>query len=79
MRVGHDISQDIPFYVNLVSDGSAMTESPETIYERVERLEDEVAVLRTEVDRLKHALRGKIARHEISLIKSGQDVRSIID
>ena len=51
----------------------------ETIYERVARLEDEVAALRSEVDVLKKALRNKIARHEVSLLKKGQDITSIID
>ena len=53
-------------------------EEAETIYERVAKLEDELAVLRTEVDILKRALRNKIARHEISMIKKGQDISSII-
>ncbi len=51
----------------------------ETIYERVARLEDEMALLRSEVDILKKALRNKIARHEIKLIKEGKDINSIID
>ena len=51
----------------------------ETIYERVAKLEDEVAELRTEVDVLKRALRNKIARHEISMLKKGKDISSIID
>ena len=51
----------------------------ETIYERVARLEDEVASLRTEVDVLKKALRNKIARHEVSMLKKGKDISSIID
>ena len=51
----------------------------ETIYERVARLEDEVAALRGEVDVLKKALRNKIARHEVSLLKKGKDITSIID
>lgn len=55
-----------------------MSESSETVYDRIERLEDEVAMLRTEIDRIKGALRGKIARHEISLIKGGKDITSII-
>ncbi|HET6517019.1 MAG TPA: hypothetical protein VFG25_02225 [Nitrosopumilaceae archaeon] len=55
------------------------SEEAETIYERVARLEDEVATLRAEVDILKKALRNKIARYEISSIKQGTDVSSIID
>ena len=56
-----------------------MSSEAETIYERVARLEDEIALLRSEVDILKRALRNKIARHEISMIKKGQDISSIID
>ncbi len=51
----------------------------ETIYERVGKLEDEIALLRNEVDVLKKALRNKIARHEISMLKKGKDISSIID
>jgi len=51
----------------------------ETIYERVAKLEDEIASLRAEVDILKKALRNKIARHEISMLKKGKDISSIID
>jgi len=51
----------------------------ETIYERVAKLEDEVASLRNEIDILKRALRNKIARHEISQIRKGKDISSIID
>ncbi len=56
-----------------------MSEEEETIYERVAQLEDETAVLRSEVDILKKALRNKIARHEIAMIKKGSEVDSIID
>ncbi len=55
------------------------SEEVETIYERVARLEDEVATLRAEVDILKKAMRNKIARYEISTIKGGKDITSIID
>ncbi len=51
----------------------------ETIYERVAKLEDELATLRNEVDIVKKALRNKIARHEISMIKKGKDISSIVD
>ena len=56
-----------------------MSSEAETIYDRVSALEEEIAVLRREVDLLKKALRNKIARHEISLIKRGEDIESIID
>lgn len=56
-----------------------MSSEAETIYERVAKLEDEIALLRSEVDILKRALRNRIARHEISMIKRGQDISSIID
>ncbi len=55
------------------------TEEAETIYERVAKLEDEFALLRNEVDILKKALRNKIARHEVGMIKKGHDISSIID
>ena len=51
----------------------------ESVYGRITKLEDEVAGLRVEVDTIKRALRNKIARHEISVIKKGTDVSSIID
>ena len=56
-----------------------MSSEAETIYERVAKLEDEIALLRSEVDILKRALRNRTARHEISMIKKGQDISSIID
>jgi cell division protein FtsB len=56
-----------------------MSSEAETIYERVAKLEDETALLRSEIDILKRALRNKIARHEISMIKEGKEVNSIID
>jgi len=56
-----------------------MSSDAETIYERVAKLEDEIALIRSEIDIVKSALRNKIARHEISMIKKGQDIDSIID
>ncbi len=55
------------------------TDDAETIYERVAKLEDEIATLRTEIEVVKKAMRNKIARHEISEIRRGKDVASIID
>jgi uncharacterized protein Yka (UPF0111/DUF47 family) len=56
-----------------------MSEEAETIYERVARLEDEIASLKDEIDTIKKSIRNKIARYEISSIKKGNDVSSIID
>jgi cell division protein FtsB len=56
-----------------------MSSEAETIYERVAKLEDEIALLRSELDLIKRAFRNKLARHEISLIKEGKEVDSIID
>jgi len=57
----------------------AEKEKQETVYDRIEKLEDEIATLRNEIDVIKHALRNKLARHEITMIKRGHDVSSIID
>jgi cell division protein FtsB len=51
----------------------------ETIYERVAKLEDEVASLRNEIDFLKRALRNELARHEIKMVRKGTDISSIIE
>ena len=51
----------------------------ESIYERVARLEDEVATLRHEVDIIKGTLRDRIVRFEHKLVRNGTDVKSIID
>lgn len=56
-----------------------MSSESETIYDRVSALEDEIAVLKSEVDLLKKALRNTIARHEISRVKKGEDIKSILD
>jgi len=57
----------------------AAKETQETVYDRIEKLEDEIATLRNEIDVIKHALRNKLARHEIKMIKDGNEVTSIID
>jgi len=54
------------------------TES-ETVYDRIAKLEDEVASLRNEVDFLKRALRNDIARHEVKMARKGNEISSIID
>ena len=55
-----------------------MSSEAETIYERVAKLEDEIALLRSELDIIKRAFRNKLARHEISMIKEGKDIDSIL-
>ena len=55
------------------------SEKKETVYDRIEKLEDEIATLRNEIDVMKHALRNKLARHEVKMIKKGKEVSSIID
>ena len=55
------------------------SEKKEPVYDRIEKLEDEIATLRNEIDVMKHALRNKLARHEIKMIKKGKEVSSIID
>ena len=54
-------------------------DTQETVYDRIEKLEDEIATLRNEIDVIKRALRNKLARHEIKMIKDGNEVTSIID
>ena len=44
------------------------SEESETIYDRVAKLEDEVA-----------ALRNELARHEVKMARKGTEVSSIID
>ena len=55
------------------------SDEAETIYERVAKLEDEVASLGNELDILKNALKNQLARHQIKMIKKGDDVSSIFD
>ena len=55
------------------------SEKKETVYDRIEKLEDEIATLRNEIDVIKSAFRNDLARHEVKMIKKGQDISSIID
>ena len=56
-----------------------MSSESETIYDRIAKLEDEVAALRSEIDFLKHALRNELARHEVKMARKGTEISSIID
>jgi len=56
-----------------------MSSESETVYDRIAKLEDEVAALRSEVDFLKHALRNELARHEVKMARKGSEISSIID
>jgi len=47
--------------------------------DKVANLEGDMEMLKKEVEVLKKALRNKIARYEISQIKHGKDVRSIVE
>jgi cell division protein FtsB len=55
------------------------SEGEGTVYDRIEKLEDEIATLRNEIDVIKNAFRNELARHEVKMIKDGHDVSSIID
>ena len=56
-----------------------MSSDSETVYDRIAKLEDEVATLRSEIDFLKRALRNEIARYEVKMAKKGTEVSSLID
>ena len=47
-----------------------MSSDSETVYDRIAKLEDEVATLRSEIDFLKRALRNELARHVSIFCKS---------
>jgi len=55
------------------------SENEGTVYDRIEKLEDEIATLRNEIDVIKNAFRNELSRHEVKMIKKGHDVSSIID
>jgi len=57
----------------------SMSSESETVYDRIAKLEDEVAALRSEIDFLKHALRNELARHEVKMARKGTEISSIID
>ncbi len=54
-------------------------EKQETVYDRIEKLEDEIATLRNEIDVINSAFRNDLARHEVKMNKQGKDISSIID
>ena len=56
-----------------------MSSDSETVYDRIAKLEDEVAALRSEIDFLKKALRNEIARQEVKMARKGTEISSIID
>ena len=58
---------------------NSMPSESETVYDRIAKLEDEVAALRSEIDFLKHALRNELARHEVKMARKGTEISSIID
>ena len=45
------------------------SEAEGTVYDRIEKLEDEIATLRNEIDVIKNAFRNELARHEVKMIK----------
>ena len=51
----------------------------ETVYDKVAKLEKEVIILRKQMDVVLGAVRNKIARHEIAMIREGDDVKSVLD
>ena len=56
-----------------------MSSDSETVYDRIAKLEDEVASLRSEIDFLKRAQRNEIARYEGKMARKGNEISSIID
>jgi cell division protein FtsB len=47
--------------------------------DKVMALEEEIEELKREVEVLKRALRDRIARYEVSMVKQGRDIRSIVE
>ncbi len=45
------------------------SEGEGTVYDRIEKLEDEIATLRNEIDVIKNAFRNELARHEVKMSK----------
>ena len=70
----HNFLRSLHFFYSIMSS----TES-ETVYDRIAKLEDEVAALRSEVDFLKRALRNELARHEVKMARKGSEVDFVID
>lgn len=55
-----------------------MSAEVETIYERVSKLEDEIALLRNEIDVIKSTIKNRIKRYEIAKVKNGEEINSIM-
>ncbi|MFQ5969157.1 MAG: hypothetical protein ACE5J2_01495 [Nitrososphaerales archaeon] len=47
--------------------------------DKIQRLEEEIEILKKELEVVKRALRNEIARYEISQVKVGREVRSIVE
>jgi hypothetical protein len=56
-----------------------MSNKPGTVYDRIAELEQDVATLKKEMKIIKSVFRAKIARYEVSAIREGKEVSSIID
>lgn len=50
-----------------------------TIYDRVEELEEQVALLIMEMDVIKAVLHDRIAKYETRILREGGEVQSILD
>ena len=51
----------------------------ETIYDRVERLEEEMEIMRRENEVIKEVLRNRISKYETRAVREGRQVESILD
>lgn len=47
--------------------------------DKIAMLEEEIVVLKSEIQVLKRAMRNTIARYEVSQVKKGLEIRSIVE